>query len=104
MSSIASTDIGTGSRTTLAMIASEVLGIPLSMFRTTAGDTEVAPYDGGSQGNRTLQGTGRAVEAAARDCLQQILATAGPLLNNAAPADLELRDSVIRVKADPSRR
>ena len=99
----ASTDIGQGSRTTLAMIASEVLGIPLSMFRTTAGDTEVAPYDGGSYGNRTLQATGRAVEVAARACLQQILAAAGPMLNNAAAADLELRDSVIRVKSDPSK-
>jgi xanthine dehydrogenase molybdenum-binding subunit len=101
--SYSSTDIGTGSRTTLAMIASEVLGIPLSMFRTTAGDTEVAPYDGGSQGNRTLQGTGRAVEAAARECLNQILASARPLLNNAAVADLELRDSVVRLKSDPSK-
>jgi xanthine dehydrogenase molybdenum-binding subunit len=94
----ASTDIGTGSRTTLAMIASEVLGIPLSLFRTTAGDTEVAPYDGGSQGNRTLQGTGRAVEAAARDALQQILAAASPVLDNAPVDTLELRDSVVRVK------
>ena len=102
MMSFASTDIGTGSRTTLAMIASEVLSIPLSLFRTTAGDTEVAPYDGGSQGNRTLQGTGRAVEAAARSCLDQILASAGALLNNAA-ADLEMRDGVVRVKADPTR-
>jgi CO/xanthine dehydrogenase Mo-binding subunit len=99
-----STDIGTGSRTTLAMIASEVLGIPLSRFRTTAGDTEVAPYDGGSQGNRTLQGTGRAIEAAARDALQQILAAAGPQLGNAVPADLEMRDAVIGVKGDPSKR
>ena len=73
------------------------------MFRSVAGDTEVAPYDGGSQGNRTLQGTGRAVEAAARECLQQILAAAGPLLDNAAPADLEMRDAVIRVKAQPAR-
>ena len=99
----ASTDIGQGSRTTLAMIASEVLGIPLSMFRTTAGDTEVAPYDGGSYGNRTLQATGRAVEMAARACLQQILAAAGPMLNNVAPADLEIRDSAVRVKSDPSK-
>ena len=101
--SYSSTDIGTGSRTTLAMIASEVLSIPLSMFRTTAGDTEVAPYDGGSQGNRTLQGTGRAVEAAARECVNQILASARPLLNNAAVADLEMRDAVIRLKSDPSK-
>jgi len=99
----ASTDIGQGSRTTLAMIASEVLGIPLSMFRTTAGDTEVAPYDGGSYGNRTLQATGRAVETAARQCLQQILAAAGPMLNNAPAAELEIRDSLIRLKSDPSK-
>ena len=99
----ASTDIGQGSRTTLAMIASEVLGIPLAMFRTTAGDTEVAPYDGGSYGNRTLQATGRAVETAARQCLQQILAAAGPMLNNAPAADLEIHDSVIRLKSDPSK-
>lgn len=98
-----STDIGTGSKTTLAMIAAETLGMPLSMFRAVAGDTEIAPYDGGSQGNRTLQGTGRAVEAASRECLQQILAAAGPLLDNAAPADLEMRDAVIRVKAQPAR-
>ena len=100
--SFASTDIGTGSRTTLSMIASEVLGVPLSKFLTVAGDTEAAPYDGGSQGNRTLQSTGRAVEMAARDCLQQVLATAALLLK-AMPAELELRDSVVRVRADASR-
>jgi xanthine dehydrogenase molybdenum-binding subunit len=100
--SFASTDIGTGSRTTLSMIASEVLGVPLSKFLTVAGDTEAAPYDGGSQGNRTLQSTGRAVEQAARDCLQQVLATAAPLLK-AMPAELEMRDSVVRVRADAQR-
>jgi xanthine dehydrogenase molybdenum-binding subunit len=99
----ASTDIGSGSRTTLAMIAAETLGMPLSMFRTVAGDTEVAPYDPGSHGNRTLQGTGRAVEAAAGECLRQILASAGPLLDDAAPAELEMQDGVIRVKAQPAR-
>jgi xanthine dehydrogenase molybdenum-binding subunit len=98
-----STDIGTGSRTTLAMIAAETLGMPIAMFRSVSGDTEIAPYDGGSQGNRTLQGTGRAVEAAARECLKQILESAGPLLDNAGPDALEMQDSVIRVKGQPAR-
>ena len=101
--SYSSTDIGTGSKTTLSMIAAETLGMPLSMFRAVAGDTEAAPYDGGSQGNRTLQGTGRAVEAAARECLRQVLVAAGPMLDNAAPADLEMQDAVIRLKAQPQR-
>ena len=100
--SFASTDIGTGSRTTLSMIAAEVLGVPLSRFLTVAGDTEAAPYDGGSQGNRTLQSTGRAVEQAARDCLQQVLATAAPMLK-AMPAELEMRDATVRVRGDAQR-
>ena len=98
----ASTDIGTGSRTTLSMIAAEVLGLPLRMVRAVAGDTEMAPADGGSYGNRTLQVTGRAAEAAARDCLEQVLATAAPMLK-AAAADLEVREAVVRVKAEPAR-
>ena len=97
-----STDIGTGSRTTLSMIAAEVLGIPLKSFRTVAGDTEAAPWDGGSQGNRTLQGTGRAVEAAARDALRQILTGAAPLLK-ATPEELELVEGSVRVKAETAR-
>jgi xanthine dehydrogenase molybdenum-binding subunit len=98
-----STDMGTGSRTTLSTIAAEVLGVPLSSLRAVSGDTEMAPYDGGSQGNRTLQSTGRAVEAAARDCVRQILAAAGPLLDNAGPENLEMRDGFVGVKGQPDR-
>lgn len=97
-----STDIGTGSRTTLPMIAAEVLGIPLSAVRAVSGDTEMAPYDGGSQGNRTLQSTGRAVLAGASDCLRQILEAAAPMLK-ATPDALEMRDATIRVKGEPQR-
>lgn len=97
-----STDIGTGSRTTMSMIAAEVLGVPLSAVRAISGDTEAAPWDGGSQGNRTLQGTGRAVEAAAGDALRQLLATAAPLMKTTADA-LELVDGVVRVKSEPAR-
>lgn len=98
----ASTDIGTGSRTTLSMIAAETIGVPLASVRAVSGDTEVAPYDGGSYGNRTLYSTGRAVTAAARDCLEQILATAAPMLK-AAVGDLELQGGVVRVRTDASR-
>jgi xanthine dehydrogenase molybdenum-binding subunit len=99
----ASTDVGQGTRTTIPMIVAETLGIPLASVRAVSGDTEAAPYDPGSFGNRTLQGTGRAAEAAARECLGQILAAAGPLLDNAAPGELEMRDGVVRVTAQPQR-
>ncbi len=99
----ASTDIGQGTRTTIPMIVAETLGIPLASVRAVSGDTEAAPYDPGSFGNRTLQGTGRAAEAAARECLVQILAAAGPVLGNAAPGDLEMRGGAIRLKAQPEK-
>jgi xanthine dehydrogenase molybdenum-binding subunit len=99
----ASTDIGQGTRTTIPTIVAETLGVPLASVRAVAGDTEAAPYDPGSFGNRTLQGTGRAAEAAARDCLGQILAAAGPALDNSAPADLELRGGVVRLRAQPEK-
>jgi CO/xanthine dehydrogenase Mo-binding subunit len=99
----ASADIGQGLRTTVPMIVAETLGVPLKSVRAVAGDTEAAPYDPGSFGNRALQGTGRAAEAGARECLRQILAAAGPMLDNAASAELEMRDGVIRVKSQPQR-
>ena len=103
----ASTDIGQGTRTTIPMIVAETMGIPLASVRAVSGDTEAAPYDPGSFGNRTLQGTGRAAEAAARECLQQILTAAGsvllPTLDNAAPAGVEMRDGVVRLKAQPDK-
>ena len=86
----------------MSMIAAEVLGVPLSAVRAISGDTEAAPWDGGSQGNRTLQGTGRAVEAAAGDALRQLLATAAPLMKTTADA-LELVEGVVRVKSEPTR-
>ena len=98
-----STDIGTGTRTTIPMLVAETMGVPLSSVRAVSGDTDLAPYEPGSMGNRTLQGTGRAAVAAARECVREILATAGPMLDNAAPGDLEMQDAVIRVTGQPDR-
>jgi len=97
-----STDIGQGSRTTMPMVVAEILGIPLTMVRAVSGDTEMAPYEPGSIGNRTTRGTGTAVDQACRDCLRQIFQTAAPMLE--APADaLEARDGMIRVTGQPER-
>jgi xanthine dehydrogenase molybdenum-binding subunit len=98
----ASSDIGTGSKTTLSMIAAEALGVPLASVQAVAGDTD-APYDQGSFGNRCLQGTGRAVEAAARSARQQILDAARPLLDNAAIDQLEMVAGVVRHVGQPAR-
>ena len=55
------TDIGTGAKSTMAIIASEALGIPLNQIQLTNGDTDATPYSVGESGSRTtsLYRTGR---------------------------------------------
>src|SRR5581483_2534832 len=52
------TDIGTGAKSTMAIIASEALGIPLNQIQLTNGDTDVTPYSVGESGSRTTAFTG----------------------------------------------
>ena len=66
------TDIGTGAKSTMAIIASEALGIPLNQIQLTNGDTDVTPYSVGESGSRTTAFTGPAVVAAAEDVRKQI--------------------------------
>jgi CO/xanthine dehydrogenase Mo-binding subunit len=97
------TDIGTGAKSTMAIIAAEALGIPLSQIQVTNGDTDVTPYSVGESGSRTTPFTGPAVIAAAEDARRQIFAAAAPQLKVKAE-DLDLRDGEVFVKSDPSRK
>jgi xanthine dehydrogenase molybdenum-binding subunit len=97
------TDIGTGAKTTMAIIAAEALGVPLNQIQVTNGDTDVTPYSVGESGSRTTPFTGPAVIAAAEDARRQIFALAAGQLKVKAE-ELELRNSEVFVKTDPSRK
>jgi xanthine dehydrogenase molybdenum-binding subunit len=97
------TDIGTGAKSTMAIIAAEALGIPLSQIQVTNGDTDVTPYSVGESGSRTTPFTGPAVIAAAEDVRKQIFAIAAGQLK-VKPEELDLRDGQVFVKADPAQR
>jgi xanthine dehydrogenase molybdenum-binding subunit len=97
------TDIGTGAKTTMAIIAAEALGIPLNQLQLTNGDTDVTPYSVGESGSRTTAFTGPAVIAAAEDIRKQIFAVAAPQLK-VKPEELDLRDGQVFVKDNPSQR
>ncbi len=70
------TDIGSGAKTTMALIAAEAMDMPLSRVRVVSGDTDRCPYSVGESGSRTTTHTGFAVVEAARELKRQ-LATAG---------------------------
>ena len=66
------TDIGPGAKTTMALIAAEELGVPLSQVEVVWGDTDLCPYSVGESGSRTTTMTGYAVVQAALDLKSQI--------------------------------
>jgi CO/xanthine dehydrogenase Mo-binding subunit len=70
------TDIGPGAKTTMALIAAEELGVPLTEVDVVWGDTDRCPYSVGESGSRTTTMTGYAVLEAARD-LKAKMATEG---------------------------
>jgi len=72
------TDVGAGAKTTMALIAAEELGVPLSAIDVVWGDTDRCPFSVGESGSRTTIMTGYAVVEAARDLKKQIAAKGMP--------------------------
>ncbi|HEY0416043.1 MAG TPA: xanthine dehydrogenase family protein molybdopterin-binding subunit [Gaiellaceae bacterium] len=65
-------DIGTGTKTAMAQIAAEELGIPLDHVTVAAGDSARGPFASISAGSSTTPSMGPAVRAAAADARRQI--------------------------------
>ncbi|MGH3022855.1 MAG: xanthine dehydrogenase family protein molybdopterin-binding subunit [Gaiellaceae bacterium] len=66
-------DIGTGTRTAMAQIAAEELGLPLERVSISLGDSARGPYAVQSAGSSTTPSMGPAVRAAAADAARQIV-------------------------------
>ncbi len=66
-------DIGTGTRTAMAQIAAEELGVPLDRVDVVLGDSARGPHATLSAGSSTTPSVGPAVRAAAADAKRQIL-------------------------------
>ena len=74
-------DIGTGTRTAMAQIAAEELGLPLNHVRVELGDSARGPYASISAGSSTTPSMGPAVRAAAADAKRQMIEIAAQRYN-----------------------
>ena len=83
-------DIGTGTRTVMAQIAAEELGVQLSHVRVELGDSARGPFASVSAGSSTTPSMGPAVRAAAADAKRQII--------EIAAQRYELEERVLDVK------
>ena len=98
---IGTQDIGTGTRTTIVIVAAETLGLPIEAINLYIGDT-MYPASGASGGSTTPGGVSSSTRHAAVDARQALFEKVAPALN-AQPDELEAVEGVVRVKSDPSR-
>jgi len=80
---------GQGHHTSLAMIASDALGIPIDDIEVVHGDTDAVPQGGGTSASRSLQIGGTAVLQASEQVVDQARHLAAALLE-ANPDDVVL--------------
>src|SRR3712207_769875 len=86
-----------GTDTSFKQIAAESLGLPTEAVEIAHGDTDNAPYAGGTGGSKITYTVGLAIQRAAEDARTQLLAIASQQLE-AGIDDLEIVDGIVRVK------
>ena len=99
--SMCTQDLGTGTRTVLAIVAAETLGLPIEAIKLNIGDNRL-PHSGSSGGSTTIGGVSSSTRRAAVNALEQLFAKVAPALG-ASPEQLEATGGQIRVKNDPSK-
>ncbi len=98
---IGSQDLGTGTRTVIAIVLAESLGIGMDSVKVRIGDSRY-PASGASGGSTTVGGVSASTRRAAVDARDQLFERIAPHLETTADT-LVAEDGKIFVKDDPSR-
>ena len=93
---------GQGHQTSFAMLASDVLGIPMEKITLINSDTASVPRGAGTMGSRSLQTAGSAIHLASNAVLDRAKQIAAHMLE-ASPDDIVAGDNVLEVTGTPSK-
>ncbi len=96
------TDQGQGTRTALAQIVADELGVPLEAVAVLSGDTGMVPYGGGTWASRGMPIGGSATLLAVRALRDRVRRVAAALLE-AHEGDIELAEGRVHVRGSPDR-
>ena len=99
--SLGSQDLGTGTRTIIALTAAETLGLQIPDIKVNIGDSAYPP-SGASGGSTTVGGVSASTRRGTTDALEQLFAAVAPGLG-AQPDQLEAVEGKIQVKGDASK-
>jgi xanthine dehydrogenase YagR molybdenum-binding subunit len=94
-------DLGTGTRTIVAIVAAETLGLPISGVKPEIGDS-ILPFSGGSGGSTTAASVSPAIRVTALNALDALFAKVAPTLG-ATPEDLVAEGGRIHVKGNTAK-
>ncbi|RYE50242.1 MAG: xanthine dehydrogenase family protein molybdopterin-binding subunit, partial [Hyphomicrobiales bacterium] len=103
--STATSDIGTGTYTVMALVAADTLGLPMDRITAKLGDSDLptSPVEGGSWGAAS---SGAAVQLACQALAAKLLKAAdkvkGQPLGGASMADVHFVGGKVVLKSDPS--
>ena len=92
---------GQGHHTAFAMLASEVLGIPMDKITLVNSDTDRVPRGAGTMGSRSLQTAGSAIHVASNEVLARAQQIAAHLLE-ALRDDIVVGDGGVHVAGVPA--
>jgi len=98
---LGSQDLGTGTRTVIAITVAETLGLPVDAIKVEIGDSKY-PMDGASGGSTTVGGVTGSTRRGAIDARDELFAAVAPSLG-VQPAELDAWQGKIQVKGDPSK-
>ena len=93
---------GQGHHTAFAMLATEVLGIPMDKIKLVNSDTDLVPRGNGTLGSRSLQTAGSAIYVASKEVLVRAQRIAAHLLE-AAAEDIVAEGGSLHVAGTPSK-
>lgn len=99
--SLASQDLGTGTRTVIAIVAAETFGLPLEAVKVNIGDSSYPP-SGGSGGSTTVGGVSSSTRSSTTNALNELLEKVAPSLGVKAD-ELEAVGGRIQVKGNASK-
>ena len=93
-------ELGQGSIASLAQMLAEELEVPFNSVSMVLGDTKLCPWDGGTNGSRSIKYFGPALRAAGAEAREVMIQMAAEYLK-LPPERLIAKDGTISDKSDP---
>lgn len=100
---LGSQDLGSGTRTVIAMVLAESVGLPVSRVNVKIGDSKYPP-SGASGGSTTVGGVSSSTRRAAVNAVEKLKANVAEELGASSPDEIEAKGGFLQLKSNPKKR